>query len=73
MYTEQFTGRQPVIDINFHDVQTHGNQVATLAEILGEPLFANIHDDPHWLPFLETMGKSPEQLVPIEFKVTLPQ
>ena len=35
--------------------------------------FANIHDDPRWLPFLESIGKSPEQLAPIEFEVTLPE
>jgi len=35
--------------------------------------FANIHDDPRWPPFLERIGKSPEQLATIEFKVTLPE
>jgi len=37
------------------------------------PLFANIHDDPRWLPFLESIGKSPEQLAAIEFEVRLPE
>ncbi len=46
---------------------------AGLAQILGAPFFANIHDDPRWLPFLESIGKSPEQLAAIEFKVTLPE
>jgi hypothetical protein len=46
---------------------------AGLAEIPVENLFANIHDDPRWLPFLESIGKSPEQLAAIEFEVTLPQ
>jgi TolB-like protein/Tfp pilus assembly protein PilF len=36
-------------------------------------LFANLHDDPRWLPFLESIGKSPEQLAAIEFNVTLPE
>ena len=40
--------------------------------ISSQPLFANIHDDPRWLPFLESIGNSPEQLAAIEFKVTLP-
>ena len=44
-----------------------------LAEILGEPLFANIKSDPRWLPFLESIGMSPEQLAAIEFEVKLPQ
>jgi TolB-like protein/Flp pilus assembly protein TadD len=46
---------------------------AGLSEILVEPLFANLHDDPRWLPFLESIGKSPEQLAAIEFNVTLPK
>ena len=44
-----------------------------LTEISTERLFANIHDDPRWLPFLESIGKSPEQLAAIEFEVRLPQ
>ncbi|MCH8203339.1 MAG: tetratricopeptide repeat protein [Proteobacteria bacterium] len=44
-----------------------------LSYILYEPLFANIHDDPRWLPFLKSIGKSPEQLATIEFNVTLPE
>jgi len=36
-------------------------------------LFANIHDDPRWLPFLESIGKAPEQLAAIEFEVRIPQ
>ncbi|HET6592810.1 MAG TPA: hypothetical protein VFG48_07830 [Xanthomonadales bacterium] len=43
-----------------------------LAEIVGEPLFNSIKSDPRWLPFLESIGKSPEQLAAIEFEVTLP-
>ena len=46
---------------------------AGMAEVMGEPLFANIHNDPRWLPFLESIGKTPEQLAAIEFKVTLPK
>ena len=38
-----------------------------------ENLFANIQDDPRWLPFLESIGKSPEQLAAIKFEVTLPE
>jgi len=44
-----------------------------LGEIPVQNLFANIHDDPRWLPFLETIGKSPEQLATIKFEVTLPE
>jgi len=38
-----------------------------------DPLMANIHSDPRWLPFLEHIGMSPEQLAAIEFNVTLPE
>ena len=44
-----------------------------LSVIPGSIQFANIHDDPRWLPFLESIGKSPEQLAAIEFEVRLPQ
>jgi len=44
-----------------------------LVEIPATNLFANIHDDPRWMPFLESIGKSPEQLAAIEFEVRLPQ
>jgi len=42
---------------------------AGLPHIMINPLFANIHDDPRWRPFLEKIGKSPAQLDAIEFKV----
>lgn len=35
--------------------------------------FAKIQNDPRWLPFLESIGKSPAQLDAIEFKVNLPE
>ena len=35
--------------------------------------FDNIHADPRWLALLRKLGKAPEQLAKIEFKVTLPQ
>jgi tetratricopeptide (TPR) repeat protein len=44
-----------------------------LAIIVTENLFDNIHADARWLPFLRKIGKAPEQLAKIEFKVTLPQ
>jgi len=44
-----------------------------LSQIAIWPLFANIQDDPRWLPFLESIGKSPEQLAAIKFEVTLPE
>ena len=44
-----------------------------LSEIPNHAFFANIHEDPRWLPFLESIGKSPEQLAAIKFEVTLPE
>ena len=40
-----------------------------LVDILGEPMFQNLQADPRWLPFLESIGKSPEQLSAIRFNV----
>ena len=47
-------------------------QDAGLSEIVTENLFDKIHSDPRWLPFLRKIGKAPEQLAQIKFKVTLP-
>src|SRR6266513_1168172 len=44
-----------------------------LGEIVTDNLFDRIHADPRWLAFLRKIGKAPEQLAKIEFKVTLPQ
>jgi len=43
-----------------------------LSFVASDNLFENIHKDPRWLPFLRKIGKAPEQLARIEFKVTLP-
>jgi TolB-like protein/Tfp pilus assembly protein PilF len=48
-------------------------QDAGLNEIVSQTLFNKIHSDPRWLPFLRKLGKAPEQLAQIKFKVTLPQ
>ena len=44
-----------------------------LGEIVPETLFDKIHADPRWQAFLRKLGKTPEQLAKIEFKVVLPQ
>jgi TolB-like protein/Flp pilus assembly protein TadD len=44
-----------------------------LGEIVTDNLFDNIHADPRWLAFLRKVGKAPEQLAKIEFKVPQPQ
>ena len=40
-----------------------------LAEIGSDILFTNIRSDPRWLPFLRKIGRAPDQLAKIEFKV----
>ena len=40
-----------------------------LGDIVTENLFDKIHSDPRWLPFLRKIGKAPDQLAKIEFKV----
>ena len=44
-----------------------------LSEIVYEQFFDKMRSDPRWLPFLRRIGRAPEQLAKIEFKVTLPQ
>jgi adenylate cyclase len=45
-----------------------------LGDIATENLFDKIHSDPRWLPFLRKIGKAPDQLAKIEFKMpALPQ
>ena len=38
-----------------------------------EPLLANLHSDPRWLPFLESIGRSPAQLNDIELNIRIPE
>lgn len=44
-----------------------------LADIIAEPLFANLHRDPRWPAFLESVGRAPSQLQEISFEVNLPR
>ncbi len=44
-----------------------------LSDVVTENLFGKIRKDPRWLPFLRKIGKTPEQLAKIDFKVTLPK
>ena len=52
--------------------KAHQGQDAGLTQITVEPIIANLHSDPRWLPFLERIGMSDEQLGVIDFQVTLP-
>ena len=44
-----------------------------LAEIVAEPLFDNVRKDERWVPFLESIGRGPDQLNAIRFSPVLPQ
>jgi TolB-like protein/Tfp pilus assembly protein PilF len=46
---------------------------AGLGEILSQPLFENLHDDPRWLPFLRKLGRAPEQLSEIQLRIRVPE
>ncbi len=43
-----------------------------LSEIAVTPEFESLRDDPRWLPFLEKLDRSPQQLDSIDFKVAVP-
>ena len=43
-----------------------------LIDLAVDPLFASLHQDPRWLPFLRRIGKAPEQLAAIKFDVKVP-
>ena len=63
--------------INFHGKATFAvvvrgpNQERSIEFM--NALVDKIHADPRWLAFLRKIGKAPEQLAKVEFKVTLPQ
>ncbi len=40
--------------------------------ILVDTLYENVHTDPRWVPLLRKLGKAPEQVEKIEFRVTFP-
>lgn len=52
-------------------IKARENNDSGLSEIASEPAFDNLKSDPRWLPFLESIDKSPEQLAAIEFEVSI--
>lgn len=42
-------------------------------EILTENLFTNLHNDPRWIPYLESIGLDQERLDSIQFNIKLPE
>ena len=60
-------------DRAFERLEKERDNGGTFAEIVVDPIFANLYDDPRWVPFLRKIGKAPEQLAKISFKVTPPE
>jgi TolB-like protein/Tfp pilus assembly protein PilF len=60
-------------DRAFERLELERKSGGTFAEIVVDPLFANLYDDPRWVPFLRQIGKAPDQLATISFKVTPPE
>ena len=50
--------------------QYHDSLLGSLA-VYG--MFANLHSDPRWLPFLRKHGMAPDQLAAIKFDVKVPE
>ena len=50
-------------------MQTNGG----LAYIAVDPAFNKLHHDPRWLPLLRKVGKAPDQLAAIQFKLAVPR
>ncbi|MCJ7451042.1 MAG: tetratricopeptide repeat protein, partial [Steroidobacteraceae bacterium] len=48
------------------------NRDPGLTDIICEPLFSNVHDDPRWQSFLERIGRSPRQLASIKLRFEVP-
>lgn len=48
------------------------NRDAGVGQVGSTRLFDKILDDPRWLPLLERLGMTPEQLAAIEFEVEVP-
>jgi TolB-like protein/cytochrome c-type biogenesis protein CcmH/NrfG len=44
-----------------------------LSKLASDPWFTNIHNDPRWLPLLESSGMDQAKLDAIKFEVTLPK
>ena len=57
---------------NLLNAEYEQNGKGSFFNVAGEPLLKNLHSDPRWLPFLEMIGRSPEQLANIEFNVFVP-
>ncbi len=60
-------------DRAFEWIEKERGSGGTFAEIVVDPIFANLYTDPRWLPFLRSIGKAPEQLAKVSFAVEPPR
>jgi TolB-like protein/Flp pilus assembly protein TadD len=69
-YVHAFRGEaDPAFEWLEKAIQSDDPSLSTIAIY---PMFANIHTDPRWLPFLRKHGMAPEQLAGIKFDVKVP-
>jgi TolB-like protein/thioredoxin-like negative regulator of GroEL len=60
-------------DLAFEYLETLVEIQDVRANLSVEVLFSKLHDDPRWLPYLERIGQSPQQLNAIELDVSVLQ
>ena len=68
-YTLAFCGET---DLSFEWLERAATVRKHVALAAVHPFLRNLHDDPRWLPFLESIGKSPDQLAGVELNFSLP-
>ncbi|MCZ6716729.1 MAG: hypothetical protein O6946_06660, partial [Gammaproteobacteria bacterium] len=44
-----------------------------LGGLATHPLFQKLHEDPRWLPFLSSIGQTPERVAAFKFNVEPPE
>jgi len=61
-------------DSTFHYLE-RGREtgISSFGGLGAHPLFDKVHDDPRWLPFLQSVGQAPEQLAEFEFDIHIPK
>ena len=57
------------LDAAFAWLEREAAAGSSFAEILVDPTYRNLHEDPRWLPFLRRVGKGPEQVARVGFAV----
>jgi len=60
-------------DRAFEWLYSSAQQIYNVGGVNVDPDFTNLHEDSRWLPFLESIGQSPQQLAAIDFSIDLPE